>query len=267
MNVFIDKIFDKYYKMSPLTLVDAGASGGLKRNWRAAEKYLQVIAFEPDKNALRALTDSGEQRRLYFDSALYSTKTSADLYITRGQVASSLLKPNREFLDKFPEADRFDIIDTVRVDTDTLDNQLAENKVGGVDFIKIDTQGSELSILEGATETLSKSVFGIEVEVSFEERYKNQPLFSDIDNFLRPFGFQLFDLNLLNWKRSAGRQYGGRKGQLIMADALYFKDSEHFSTIFARVALQQTTSKFFFRIHRTSPTNDRKDFTAKNVGK
>ena len=44
----------------------------------------------------------------------------------------------------------------MRVETVTLDNQLQGNSIEDVDFLKIDTQGSELSILQGAKETLSK---------------------------------------------------------------------------------------------------------------
>jgi hypothetical protein len=42
-----------------------------------------------------------------------------------------------------------------------------------------------------AQETLRRGVFGIEVEVELNPMYEQQPLLSDIDRFLRPFGYEL----------------------------------------------------------------------------
>jgi hypothetical protein len=120
--------------------------------------------------------------------------------------------------------ERFDIVGTKTINVDTLDHQLREHGIADVDFIKVDTQGSELFILQGATQALSGGVFGVEVEVEFAEMYEGQPLFADVDKFLRPIGFQLFDLKLSHMKRAAGKRWGKRKGQLIYGDALYLKD-------------------------------------------
>jgi hypothetical protein len=92
-----------------------------------------------------------------------------------------------------------------------------------VDFIKLDTQGSEMAILEGAAAVLKNSVFGLEVEVAFTMIYKDEPLFADVDLFIRQYGFDLIDLRATSWKRSIGAAVGNSKGQLISADALYFR--------------------------------------------
>jgi hypothetical protein len=63
----------------------------------------------------------------------------------------------------------------------------------------------------------------VEVEVEFTPIYRGQPLFADVDRFLRGLGFLLFDLRPCCWKRAAGRGIGGPYGQMIWADALYLK--------------------------------------------
>ncbi len=68
-----------------------------------------------------------------------------------------------------------------------------------MDAIKVDTQGSELEILEGAKETL-RSVNLIEIEVTFNPKYDGQPLFAEVDQFLRSQGFVL-------WKFSSETHY------------------------------------------------------------
>ena len=131
-------------------------------------------------------------------------------------------------MDQFPNPERFDVLSTTNVEVKPLDLVIQEEDIQDADFIKIDTQGSELSVLHGAVESLNKLVFGVELEVEFTQLYEDQPLFSDIDQFLRDQGFILFDLRTVHWKRALGKDIGGRKGQLIFGDALYFKSSDQF---------------------------------------
>lgn len=236
MDIFVDPAFSKYYREFPLVLVDVGASGGVENKWRAAEKYLHVVAFEPDKRAFPNLVNSSSLSSVrYISTALYRERAVVNFYLTRKQEVSSIFKPNRSFLDRFPESERFDIVRTVRIETDTLDSQLQGEQIQDVDFMKIDTQGSELFILEGATRILQDSIVGLEVEVEFAQVYLDQPLFSDVDSFLRNFGFQLFDLRPYYWKRTVGRSYGRVKGQIITAECLYLRDIDGVKRVLERI--------------------------------
>ena len=69
------------------------------------------------------------------------------------------------------------------IETIDLDTFVSENKIGNVDFLKIDVQGAELDIFKGASKTLKNSLFIIS-EVEFLKIYENQPLFGDVSNFL-----------------------------------------------------------------------------------
>ena len=70
---------------------------------------------------------------------------------------------------------------------------MRKNGIQEVDFIKIDTQGSELSILKGSTDSL-KNAIGLEIEVEFVDIYENQPLFNEVDSFVRKMDFELLQL-------------------------------------------------------------------------
>jgi hypothetical protein len=71
--------------------------------------------------------------------------------------------------------------------TKRLDDLLPE--LGSrVDFLKLDVQGYELAVLKGAEATL-RDVLVVHTEVEFVEMYKGQPLFADVDQFLRRAGF------------------------------------------------------------------------------
>jgi len=214
---------------SPLfTLVDVGARGGIHPRWRRFADALRVIAIDADDQ-----TDTAppvEWRIARYEcirAAAGSAPGSIDLYITREPGCSSTLRPNRALLDKFPESERFDVVKTTTVNVLPLDYIVRDHDVDRVDFIKLDTQGSELSILKGSTAALASAV-GVEVEVEFLPLYEGQPLFGDVDSFLRSHGFELFDLNRAYWRYRA--QPAAGRGQLVFADALYFRSADSIGT-------------------------------------
>jgi len=235
MEIFIEPAFSEYYRKYPLVLIDVGASGGLEPNWRPAIKYLKVVGFEPDVREYASLVKKEDSNIRYLNTGLHKEKRMLDYYLTRKQQTSSIFEPNTEFLNKFPEVERFDITGKTRIEVDTIDNQFEIHNIYEVDFIKIDTQGSELFILQGAVETLRNCVFGLEIEVEFVELYQNQPLFSDVDSFIRKQGFQLFDIQRAYWKRTTGKDYGRKKGQLVFGNALYLRTIENFNKVIDKI--------------------------------
>jgi FkbM family methyltransferase len=226
MDIFIDPRFEPLYRDHPLVLVDVGARGGLKPNWAAARRHLRVLGFEPEKREFGQLTGtdaSPAAGTTYFDVALHDTRGPLRLNVARDRGLTSIFTPNREFLDTFPDASRFDTVDVHEVPADRLDDHLQAHGVSDVDFVKVDTQGSELFVLRGAARMLETSILGVEAEVEFTPIYSGQPLFAEVDSFLRGQGFLLFDLRPVYWKRAAGRAIGGPRGQIVWADALYLK--------------------------------------------
>jgi FkbM family methyltransferase len=164
---------------------------------------------------------------LWKNNALAGSPGSRTLYITRSESNTSLLPPNRALLDSLQYnavggAEGHDVIRTIEVDCETLDAAVAD--LDSVDFLKLDTQGSELEILHGGPRTLANSVM-VEVEVEFAPVYEAQPLFGQVDAFLRGQDFILLDLGrLLHVKPSGVNRFIAPKGRLIDCDALYVRD-------------------------------------------
>jgi FkbM family methyltransferase len=113
---------------------------------------------------------------------------------------------------------------TVSCPSITLDQYCEQNNITGVDAIKLDTQGSELDILKAATQIL-KTVSLIDIEVEFNELYEEQPLFGDVDCFLRSQGFVLWRVNNLA-HYSKGLVEGANSGILIASDPGSFQTIE-----------------------------------------
>lgn len=226
MNPFVHPRFDAVFERHPLVLVDVGARGGLKSQWLAARRHLRTLGFEPDAREYQRLAAEtrADGRLRLFDKALHNRRERIPLRITRNAALTSIFEPNRAWLDAFPEADRFDVVEVREVDACPLDDLLEAERIHDIDFLKVDTQGSERYIIEGAARALAASAVGVEVEVEFAPLYREQPLFSDVDSILRSLGYSLFDLRPCYWKRAAGRTLGGPYGQIVWADALYLKD-------------------------------------------
>ena len=223
--------FESILKENPVYIVDIGASGGLHKRWKKFNQGLRAILFEPDQKEYTNLKSILSENHIIINKALSDKKGEITFHTCRKQQVSSVYLPNFPHLNRFPEPERFNIIETVKLDADTLDNQLQKNNIDRVDFIKIDTQGHELSILKGAAQSLKQTI-GLEVEVEFVQHYENQPLFVDVNNFIINFGFELFDLKRAFWKRKDVKNYCRNcKGQMVHGDALYLRSPENILTM------------------------------------
>ncbi|MDQ2082188.1 FkbM family methyltransferase [Xanthobacteraceae bacterium Astr-EGSB] len=178
----------------------------------------RVIGFEP-------LQDEADARAKSDPSAIMLNHFIGDgsegvFHESRFNPTSSLLAPNEEFLSQFialPDMCR--TVATSKVTTTRLDDV---PEVKQCDFLKIDVQGGELGVLRGA-ERLLESVAVVHCEVEFAPIYRGQPLFADIDAFLRARGFELMDLINSGYASYASLARPIASSRLVWADAVYFK--------------------------------------------
>jgi len=183
-----------------------------------------ITAFEPDDQArARLLEIYGDEHRILPN--FVGTGEARNFHQLNWPITSSLLPPNTPLLLKFqmleevmqPVGQR--LVETVRLDD--------LHEIQDVDFIKIDVQGGELDVLSHAGRLLP-DVLLIQVEVEFVTLYRNQPLFADVDRFLRSAGFQFHTFHSLSGRAfkpmipEAGACSPFR--QLLWSDALYVAD-------------------------------------------
>ena len=208
-----------------LSYIDIGARGGPPNNWLKLGQQMNYLCFEPDPAEAEALrlvfNRTPDFRGVVSECALGATSGSATLYLTHYRDCSSLLKPNSDLLNMFVHRDLFRVEQELSLQTGTLDAEL--QRLGSVgDFIKIDVQGYELEVLKGGEQAVSNSI-GCELEVSFIEIYKNQPLFAEVDQWMRARGFFLADLERIWWRRAAAPVEIQRRGTLAYGNAVYLK--------------------------------------------
>lgn len=73
-----------------------------------------------------------------------------------------------------------------------------------IDILKLDTQCSEAKILKGAEETLEKTSVVL-TELNFYDLYTKNLSFYDIEQYLKPAGFKLYDISYISKNPLNGR--------------------------------------------------------------
>ena len=217
------------HNIPTIQILDVGAmaTGQERYHPLVAAGLAQVTGFEPNPAEYARLQDrKGPYRYLpYFLGA----GQSATFHLTRYPGCSSLLKPDPSVIDLFitiGAADpngNFYVQKTETVETVRLDDI---KPALTVDFLKVDAQGYELEIMRHGTSTISNALV-IECEVEFVPLYRGQPLFGDVQCFLRDRGFVLH--KLIDVAGRAFRPFTPPNpympvSQLLWADAIFVRD-------------------------------------------
>lgn len=209
-----------------LIYVDVGARWGINERMSGGNKYnlngwfdnIKSIGFEPDKDEFKKL--KSKENEQYFPYALYSKNGKRDLYIMKSPDWSSFCKPIEENTSQFRGIAECNIISKIcEVETKTLDSLTDD-----IDFIKIDTEGSEAEILKGADSLMTNKAIGAEIEIFFYPLREGQATFGEIHKFMLDRGFQLFTLTRNKYTRKGFNNVFLTEGQLIWGDAMYLKD-------------------------------------------
>jgi FkbM family methyltransferase len=187
----------------------------------------RLFGFEPDPEACTRLNkEYGEPHRFF--QCFAGDGRQATFHETNWGPTGSLYAPNSRLLEKFQNlAELVTPVATHAVNTTRIDD-IAE--IDDVDFLKIDVQGAELSVLQNAMRTMSSALV-VQIEVEFLELYQGQPMFADVDIFLRAQGFQFHTFNGFGSRAfkplaPPGNVNAGFR-QFLWSDAIYVRDWMH----------------------------------------
>jgi FkbM family methyltransferase len=221
----------------PLLYVDAGARGDLEGGWRDFPPgCLSVLAFEPDEKA--AIDWEGSDRFRHVErSALWSSETEVEIHIGKVGSTSSVWPPDMDYLARFAQrhVEPRTTQSVSRVKAKTLDQILHAQGIRA-DFLKIDTQGAELQILQGASKALDTDIMGAVVETWTVPIHKGQGLTQDIMSLMYAKGFIVCGVEVAAaWDRKVTEhQDVSYKRQIVGLDILFLKDpvglEEHLSS-------------------------------------
>jgi len=197
-------------------LLDVGANKGqYALNARASGYAKRIVSFEPQSAAHAVLTKMAKSDgawTVHERAAVGSTIGEAEINIAANSYSSSLLpmlptvsdaEPNAAYVGK-------EVTNVVTIDSIFNEYRVGQERV----FLKIDTQGYEKNVLDGARNCLS-SIGGLEIELTLVPQYDGQELY---EYFLSNFKQAGFDL----WSLSPGFT-NHETGRLMEFDAIFIR--------------------------------------------
>lgn len=188
------------------------------------ERRCRVFGFEPQPAALAALNAKKSDLETYLPGIVCDGKPGV-LRVCRGPGMTSLFAPNPLILRHFPGFCEWGhVVEEISVMTRRLDDIM---EIEFLDFLKMDIQGAELSVIQNGHQRL-KTAVAVQVEVSFIPLYEYQPPFGEIDLELRRLDFLPHCFAAIkSWPTAtlaAKTPDLGATKQLLEADILYVRD-------------------------------------------
>jgi FkbM family methyltransferase len=153
----------------------------------------QIVSFEPIRANFDMLEQrcAGDPKWTALRMALGSRDDVVPMNVAHVTQFSSFLQPTRYSLDRFDgfsHVDRVEMVEMKRLDGifDAVVPQAREARV----FVKLDTQGYDLTVLEGAGEHVGR-LLALQSELSVKPLYEGMTGYIDAMSALNAMGFDL----------------------------------------------------------------------------
>lgn len=219
-------LLDFFPEKIEIQILDIGAALGDRPPYQSLVDAgrARITGFEPDARECERLNAQYGKPHRFFPFFVGDGQP-ATFHQTNWPLTGSLYEPNSPLLEKFQNlAEVVTPVGKHPVDTRRIDD-IAE--IDDVDFIKIDVQGSELAVFSNALRALSKALL-VQTEIEFVELYRGQPMFADVDTFLRGRGFQFHTFSGFGGRAFkplvANDNVNTPFRQALWADAIYARD-------------------------------------------
>lgn len=228
----------------PINYLDIGARGGVPQILRQIESGLHVMGCEPDRSECQRINEFYRSQGLHVTLYPYAVHESAGrhlFHIAQFPYSSGLVAANQMFTQRLSEVchNNLVVVDHVMMETMTIDQLMIKERLPAIEFLKVDTEGSEHNVLKGAMNQLrGRHLLGVESEF-WTGPIKVKDNFAAIHELLTQMGFYLFDINIGRYTRRsfprgflqldrksgvASAVHPADKGQILTGDVVYLRD-------------------------------------------
>jgi len=180
-------------------IVDAGANvGSVSLDFAYYFPKAKILAFEPITSTYEKLQLQAQKHKnimpvkLALGEGKYQVNISLNIEDTINSIASP---PSEE-----------NISGTETINVESLDRYIDEHQLSEVDVLKIDVEGFEFKVLDGADQLVRNSIKAIILEVGYE-RSNSKVHFSDVEVYMEKMGFQCCGVYDLSKSRDKKRLY------------------------------------------------------------
>jgi FkbM family methyltransferase len=196
------------------TVLDVGANiGQFATTLRQVGFQGRIVSFEPQSKAHSSLVHEASSDPLWHVAprcAIGAETGEIEINISNNSVSSSVLPILEAHVTSWPDS-RY--VATEKASVIRLDD-FPLTKENEPTFLKVDTQGFEQQVLDGAPKLL-QSLVGVQLEMSLAPLYEGQADFISLMNQMRKSGFDVWALNpgISNWKT----------GRLLQVDGTFIR--------------------------------------------
>ncbi len=161
-----------------LISVDIGANAGMY-TYHMLKHSKMVYAFEPNPRYIKRLLRCFPRGVVVHPVALSNTTGESELRIPMGINGAGTLEESNKFSGSYNSSE----IEVIKVTMKSLDEFGFED----VGFIKIDVEGYEHTVLEGAVKTITENKPAMLIEI--EERHRHGAI-PEVQAFLSAYGYK-----------------------------------------------------------------------------
>ena len=178
-----------------LLAMDIGAQGGFNSDNFFPKKYndfFEPVMIEPIKDEAKKLKES---YKYVVDKGLWSSSTKKKIYILKNRPgSSSMYEPETSRFDihniKKKDYSLYDVSEIQEIECETISESLRKINLEQLDYLKIDTQGSEYEILKGLG---PYRPLLIRIEVQIIPIYRKVPRWTKLIDHLYEINYILCD--------------------------------------------------------------------------
>lgn len=218
-----------------------------------------VYSFEPNLELNKVINKNKKKLQKFFNVKINNHKiinfavsninSYKNFYINRYKQLSSLKKFNKNFSNP----NDLIIQKTIKTKVIRLDSFCKKEKIDVIEYIHIDTQGSDLQVLEGLGKYRKKIISGVlETSVSKNNnRYINESNFADVKKKFRLWNFDIKDIQSNNNVIEFNVYFINNKNNHIRIKANTRYNERFFRRVVKdKMKLKDYISKFYIKFFR-----------------
>lgn len=223
---------------TPIIYCEIGARRGGER-FHDLGTFIHYYGFEPDAEEAEKLRNRLRQANVFkevsvFPHAIMGRAGTVSVNLLKHRGCSSVLFPDADRIAQYATrrgdtnrwSEYFEVVGRYECEATSLDEFVEKEKLRGIDFLELDTQGTEYEILVGGTNTISKSTLVVHVEMETVPLYTGQLLLADVMRLLYSLGFRLIKLENPVYVSRQPADVGDvtDQGELISVDGIFCRD-------------------------------------------
>jgi FkbM family methyltransferase len=174
-------------------LTDIGAAGVSPAVWAPISDCSTIVGFEPDRRNPDPNFGGNFAKAIQINKAVSEDDhlESIEFVLTEYPSCSSTLHPDLEALESFSFRDLFRPVSRRTVPATSLNRVVRDTGLAGINWIKVDSQGTDLRILRSLEAAVFDTLLAVDIEPGLIHAYRGEDLFVDCHAWLTAQGFWL----------------------------------------------------------------------------